>query len=350
MKLWVQLGRVLIPCCLLIVVAPLVAQDTITLHRTARRGAKLLGKITAVSPTEITVTSAGAERKVPVNEVQRISLANEPARLRQARSAILAGQFEQALESLQGLDAAAEDAILRQEIGFYRVFAQAQLALLGAGDPKQAEADMKAFASRERNTFHFFEMAEVLGHLAKAAGDYTSAARYYQQLARSPWPDYQLRSDLLSGDVLRAQGKCGEAVVQYDRVLAANATDPSLLRQQALAKIGKAACRAEQGDAAAAIDELQEVIAKNDPADVPLFAQAYLALGAAHQQAKQPMDAVLAYLHVDLLFYGQRDAHAEALYYLTELWPQLDQPSRALEARQLLQTRYAGSVWAKRAG
>jgi tetratricopeptide (TPR) repeat protein len=329
----------------------LEAQDTITLGRRVRGGSKLLGKITGVSPTEITVSTSGTERKVPVNEVARISLSGEPVALRQGRTAILAGQYEQALESLQGLELSdSNDAILRQEVGFYRVLAQAQLALLGGGDAKEAEAAMKAFLVKERNTYHFFEIAEVLGHLARAAGDYAGAARYYQQLAKAPWPEYELRSTVLLGDALRAQSKWDEAAALYERALNVNAADPTAVRQQTLARIGKAACQVELGQVDVAIGQLQEVVAKNDPADDPLFAQVYLALGAAYRKADQPLDAVLAFLHVDLLFYGQREAHAEALYYLTELWPKVDQPARAVEARQLLQSRYAGSVWAKRAG
>ncbi len=336
--------------CSFLIASQLAAQDTITLNRSARRGSKLLGKITAVSPTEITVTSAGSERTVPVNEVQRISLANEPAGLRQARAAVQAGQFEQALENLEGLDIRSADTVLRQEIGFYRVLAQAELALVGGGDPKEAEAAMMAFLGRERTTYHFFEIAETLGHLATASGDYANAARYYQQLDKAPWPEYKLRSNILLGDVWRTQAKWDEAISHYEQALAVNATEASVVRQQTFARIGRAACQAERGQSAEAIHALQDVIAKNDPADDPLFAQAYLALGSAYRQSQHPMDAVLAYLHVDLLFYGQREAHAEALYYLTELWPQVDQPARAVEARQLLQTRYAGTVWAKRAG
>jgi tetratricopeptide (TPR) repeat protein len=332
-------------------VARLAAQDTVTLLRADRRTSSLLGKITAVSPTEVTVQTSGAERKIPVNEVRRIGLGDEPNGLRQARAALLAGQFEQAIKLLEGVELPPNaDSILRQELGFCRVSAQAQLALQGGGDLRQAEADMRAFLVKERTTFHFFEIAEMMGHVARAAGDYANAARYYQQLAKAPWQEYELRSWVLLGGALRAQEKWDEAVAQFDRVLNANATDPTALRQQTLARIGKADCQAQQGAAATAISELQEVIAKNDPADEPLFAQAYVALGAAYRKAQKPLEAVLAYLHVDLLFYSQREAHAEALYYLTELWPQVDQPARAVEARQMLQSRYAGTVWAKRAG
>ena len=321
-----------------------------TLERSTRRGSKLLGKVTAVSPTEVSLESSGTERKIPVNEIQRINFAGEPTPLRQARTAVMAGQYEQALETLAELELPdATDVLIRQEAGFYRILALGRLALRGGGDPQQAGQEVLDFLRRERNTYHFFEAVELLGNLSAAAGNYDDAARYYQQLAKAPWPEYELRTYVLTGGALRAQGKFAEAAEQYARALQNGAGDSAAIRQQALARIGQAACQAESGETDAAIAALEEVIAKNDPADETLFTQAYLALGAAYRKASRPLEAVLAYLHVDLLFYGQREAHAEALYYLTVLWPQVEQPARAVDARQLLQSRYAGTIWAKRA-
>ena len=36
----------------------------------------------------------------------------------------------------------------------------------------------------------------------------------------------------------------------------------------------------------------------------------------------------------------------EALYYLAQLWPQVNRPDRAAQANKLLKSRYAGSPWA----
>ena len=83
-------------------------------------------------------------------------------------------------------------------------------------------------------------------------------------------------------------------------------------------------------------------------AEKDLFARVYNARGAAFRQADQPKDAVLAYLHTDKLFNQNEDAHAEALYYLSQLWEQLNKSDRAKQDRQLLRTRYGDSVWAKK--
>ena len=324
--------------------------DTITLERRARRRPKLIGVIKKVSRSAIAIeTKSGELTKVAVNDVQRITLGDEPVGLRQARAAVNDGQFEQAVEALASIRLP-ESArrLLKQEVGFYRVLANAELALRGTGDMSEAEAAMKAFLNKERTTFHFYHAVELLGHLATANGHYEEAARYYSLLRKAPWPENQMKSHVLLANALRAQEKWAQAIEEFDEALQLSASDASTIRQQTMAQIGKAACLAELGKATDSIDMLQAILAKHDETDGELFAKTYLALGAAYQKLNLPMDAILSYLHVDLLFYKQRDAHAESLFYLAELWPAVEQPARGVESRKLLLQRYAGTVWAKR--
>ena len=77
----IQLSRIQIVVWLAVAIGTLsfvrssvVAQDTVTLNRNARRGSKLLVIITDFSQTVITVSSSVGERRVPVIEIQRIGL------------------------------------------------------------------------------------------------------------------------------------------------------------------------------------------------------------------------------------------------------------------------------------
>jgi len=346
-KNWLVMG--LVGSVFVSMAAEGIAQDTITLKRRGRRGSKILGEITEVSRTSIKLKTGDGTKSISVNEVQRISLNGEPSGLRQARTAVLAGQYEQAITALDGLRVRGNlGGLIRQEIGYYRAIAEALLALQGNGDLVEAKTRLNDHMRNDPQTFHFFEAVEVLGDLSKAVGDYDDTAKYYTLIGKAPWPDYELRGQVLLGNALRSQAQWKSAILEFDKALSANAADPASIRQQSLARIGKAACQAELGEASQAISDLQDVIAKHDTQDGELFAQAYLALGAAHAKLDQPMDAVLAYLHVDLLFYKQRSAHAEALFHLAELWPVLEQPSRGIESRRMLQARYGGSVWAKK--
>ena len=92
---------------------------------------------------------------------------------------------------------------------------------------------------------------------------------------------------------------------------------------------------------------VEQVIKDADPEQKELHARAYNALGSCYQRAGQAKDALLAYLHVDVLYSSVPDAHAEALANLATLWRSIGQESRAREARQVLEQRYANSKWAK---
>ncbi|MDG2382933.1 MAG: hypothetical protein P8N76_14790 [Pirellulaceae bacterium] len=335
----------------LMLVSTLSAQDTVTLNRRTRRGSKVLGNIKTANRNEVIVETSGSERTIPVNEIDRIGLAGEPAPLRQGRASIHSGQYEQALKSLDDvrIPSGASD-ILKQEAAFYRASAMANLALRGTGSPNNAISLLLAFVKNKttRNSYHFYETVELLGDLALMIGSYDKANLYYKQLAKAPWPEYKLKSAVLEGAALRAEGKFNDAVTKFDQALSAQIDDPESMRQQTFAQIGKAASIAELGKTDEAIQTLEDVVAKNDAADAQLFAQAYLAQGAAYRKANRPLDAVLAYLHVDLMFFNQRDAHAEALFYLSELWPKVNSPDRGVQARSLLKSRYGSTGWAKR--
>ena len=97
-----------------------------------------------------------------------------------------------------------------------------------------------------------------------------------------------------------------------------------------------------------AIAIVEEIIQKGDPEDAPLMARAYNVLGNAQRQAGRVKEALLAFLHVDILYSSVPDAHAEALSNLAELWQQVHKTDRANRARQTLEELYKDSPWAKR--
>ena len=55
----------------------------------------------------------------------------------------------------------------------------------------------------------------------------------------------------------------------------------------------------------------------------------------------------MAFLHVDVLYYSDADAHAEALANLAELWNTLQQTERAVRARRTLDEQYPSSPFAR---
>ena len=323
------------------------AQDSILLNRSGR-GSTILGRITETSKTDITVDVSGDPQKVAANEIKRLNLASEPGGLRSARNSVLAGQFEQAMDSLENIRGErSTSGIIKAEIAFYRAFCRAQVALRGSGDAKDAARELVEFLRENRESFHYYEAVEALGQLALATGEYEAAVRYYDELAKAPWPEYQLKARSLQAQALRADRKPQEALQRFDEVLSSSINDAQAARQKAIASAGKAACLAELGKTDEAIQLAEQIMASNDPTDADLFAPCYIALGTAYRKSGKTLDAALAYLHVDIIYFAERDAHAEALFYLSDLWTELKHPNRALEAKTMLRSRYGGTVWAK---
>ena len=78
-----------------------------------------------------------------------------------------------------------------------------------------------------------------------------------------------------------------------------------------------------------------------------MYAKAYNALGTVQNQAGNTKDALLAFLHVDVLYSNYPRMHAESLYHLTSLWDKLNEGERSMQCRQMLKSRYGNSPWAK---
>lgn len=306
------------------------------------------GEVTAMTPLEVTIGSGADKRSVPVNEIKSIIFDGEPTELTQARVNIANGGFVDAAEKLAKIDAASLDRdLLKQEFQFLKAFAAAKLALSGNGEIVDAGRELNAFVRANPQSFHFFEATQAMGDLLLAAGQYDSAQKQYAELASTPWPEYKLRAAVAIGSTLQAQGKHKEAITQFDTVLSASGNTPETQEQVLAATLGKAISTAEIGDLIVAVGMIEKIIHDADPEAKELHARAYNALGNCYERAGRSKEALLAYLHVDVLYSAVPEAHAEALSRLVPLWKTVGQESRSREARQMLEDRYGGSRWAK---
>jgi tetratricopeptide (TPR) repeat protein len=296
---------------------------------------------------EVTLEVSGVGRRFPVNEVLRISFEGEPNELANVRNAVAQRNYPQAQVELKKLDGEQpENRFVVADIAFYRALCAARLAMSEGGDKPAASKLLLEWARANPNNYHFYLAAEVLGDLAVASGQYGEAAKYYGSVASAPWPEYQLRGNNAVGRSLVAEKKFSEALGKFDAVLASELTNAEALEQKQFATVGKAVCLAETGQAEEGISMLNDVIAKNDPKEVALFARTYNALGNVYLKQSRPKDALRAFLFTDILFYADAESHAEALYHLSELWNDVNKSERAVQARNTLRERYPGSIWA----
>ncbi len=146
------------------------------------------------------------------------------------------------------------------------------------------------------------------------------------------------------GKAQLAEGKAAEALVSFQAVLDNPAQGEAAERRRLAATLGKARCQAAAGKHEEAVAMIRDVIAKGDPEQVEIMAETYNALGLAHRQAGRSKDAILAFLHVDLLYFGSATEHIAALRNLVQLWNEVQKPERADEAAEILKNRYNTTV------
>ncbi|MEX2138616.1 MAG: hypothetical protein WD894_05105 [Pirellulales bacterium] len=313
-------------------------------------GGKHTGTVKSMSATEVTIGGSVSETVVPVNEIAAVVYGLEPRGLVEARAAYDAGRYTDVFAALNEIkpEQVRRDE-MRTEIEFYRAMAAARLASFGSVDQKTATTagmELNRFLTEHKNSHHFYEVNEALGDLLSVLKN-PNAFRYYDVVAGAPWPDYKIRAGLLKGQAEQMHGNHAAAIKHFDAALATAATGSQAETQLHLARVGKAASLAETGSAEEAIEILNQVIAKTDEGSSEVYARAYNALGSCFRKKGATKDALLEYLKVDLLFNSVPDAHAEALYYLSQLWNEARHPERARAAAEALQQRYATSRWNK---
>jgi tetratricopeptide (TPR) repeat protein len=292
----------------------------------------------------------GLVKQIPVNEIDAVFYEGEPADLKLARNHVLGGRYAEALAALKKIEKTPDRPEVQQDIEFYKALCSAKLAMTGSMKIADAGRMMKAFADANPKSYHHFEASQVVGDLLVAVGSYPAAAEYYARLSAAPWPDYRMRAGVAVGRALLAQGKTREALAAFDKVLATQSEGNSAQTQRMAASLGKAGALVALKKPDEAIKVVEGFLEKADPEDKPLMARAYDILGTAQRQAGRTKEALLAFLHVDVLYAAVPDAHAEALANLADLWEQVHKTERANRARKTLMERYPESPWAKKGG
>jgi tetratricopeptide (TPR) repeat protein len=318
------------------------------------KDSKVQGKVTAVSPTEVTVSQGGTEKKVPVNKIESISYEEDSTFIRRGREAAVAKRYEEAYRALENVKIdEIERPELKQDVEYYSALSAAKLALSGKAEIPEAGKQMRQFLAAYPQSCHYFEANEVVGDLLVALDQFAKAREYYERVGKAPWPEYKLRAAAAMGKVLLAEDKPAEALKFFQHVLDANAASDSATAQRSAAALGKARCLAETDKHAEAIKVAEAIIAEadaEDAEDADLLGRAYLVLGIAFEKAGRLQDAQYALLHVDAMYASVRDVHAESLFRLARVWTALKKPDRALEARRTLADQYGDTRWGRELG
>lgn len=336
--------------CLLAIVAvasPAWSADIVNRKSSAR----VAGKITGGSKTELTIKPAtGDAVNVPANDIASVEWDDASADLKLGISDENGGRFDSALQRItkSKTDSASAGEQLKLEFEFLIARITARQAI---ADPAKRDAAIKllqAFLKSGANHFRYYEAAGYLGQVQLAAKDYASARTTFEILSQAPWSDVKLSAKIANGRVLMGEDKPDEAVKVFDEAIATAGDSAADKARRYEAMLGKARALILQSRHDAALADLDEVTTKAPANDTPVQAEAYVLQGNALQALNRNKEAVLAYLHVDILFPRESAFHAESLYHMARLWKTVQAPERGLDAEAKLQSAYPNSEWTKK--
>jgi tetratricopeptide (TPR) repeat protein len=300
-------------------------------------GSRIRGTIQSESPTEVRVDG----QAIPVDQIASVSYTGQPASLTLAETRETSGALGEAAEQYQkaASEAAGKDLIVRDaQFGRARVLAQ-----LAEGDPGRAGAAieaLEAFVKANGSSRQLAPALETLARLYLQKGDYDKAAGALANLAKIPWAAD--RSAVLQARVLSRRGQYDQAIAALDKMLAGAPKDSAKAREAQLAKAESLAGLKKFDEAEAAVTA---VIKSASPEDAEAQALAHNTLGDCLRAAGRPKDALLAYLHTDILYAKDKEQHARALAQIAQLWRELRQDERAGEVLDRLKQEYPNSPW-----
>lgn len=311
-------------------------------------GSRVTGKMVEMSAAEVSIERNRQTTKILVQEIDHIRFSDEPTRMNQVRERISGRQFEQAAKELAGMswEGLRPETVL--DGMYYSALVKAELALTGVPGNSLSDAVglLRRFQESGKNHFQYNRGTLLYGQLAFSADRLPLAIETFQSLTGVPDKVTALQAHLELGNALLLEKKYGDAAQAYKKATEFDLADAQSLRLKQTARIMGHVADAGAGNIDAAVAAIQAIIANESPDDVYLNAMAYNALGRLQFQANQPRDAELSYLHTELLFAANSQAHSEALFYLIKIWSDAGKTDRATEAREKLKGRYGGTYWA----
>ena len=323
----------------------LSAQDNVFLIS----GSPVRGEISGSTLASIIVTTDKGKIDVPVQTIRNITFGKVQLEFSKAKDRFEAGRFDDGLVELSNISGNIDGKMLNQEIEYMKSWGAAKSALTsGSVTARDAGNTVSAFLKKFPDSHHFYALTELLGQLLVAVGRNDLAEAEFARLAESKLPEYELTGNFFLGQAQLLSDNGAGAEKSFTTVINASANDDASAKLKAVANCLKAKALLQQGKTDEARQIVEKIIQNENSDEKALFAQAYNVMGLVHMKSGDHLSAALAFLHTDLLFPNQTDAHAEALYYLTSLWQKLDKNDKSLESRTMLKSMYRNSIWATR--
>ena len=314
--------------------------------------AVLRGDLTAMTVASLTIKlQNGQTQEVPVSDVFSVKFDMEPPTLSQALAAERSGSLDFALQKYKEiqLEYNGEDKRLVTDLKFLIARAQVKLALANPAEVATATKAISTFRTENPNNFRFLEASLLEADLlAQDPAQADAAKAILTKVQESPVKGYTLQAGVQLGMLLLKSKDNAGALAAFDKVVTDSQNDPNSVSALYDGMLGKALCLKADSKADEAITILDEVISKASESETRTLARAWILKGDSFREKSLPKDALMAYLHVDILYASEPSEHAEALYHLAALWGPAGHQNRADDAKAMLTSKYPNSPWAKR--
>ncbi|MBQ5365955.1 MAG: tetratricopeptide repeat protein, partial [Thermoguttaceae bacterium] len=200
--------------------------------------------------------------------------------------------------------------------------------------------------------YRFYDGNALLADAAAALGRVPAAEKYYTALAGAKSASYQARGKVGLANLALDANELDKAKSLFSEVADMAELDGQLagFDARAAAQIGLARVLSKQGDLDGALASLNALLDATPNSATRRQAIIYNAFGDVYAAAKKPEEAIVAYLHVDLLYPAARGERVKALKALVGLWREIGRTDRAVETKRLLRDRFNVDVDAQGSG
>lgn len=331
---------------LLLLSGPAATADEVALipGTTVKRavGGSVRGQIQSETAAEVVVKLGVTVTNVPTDQIVAVRYDGQPPSLALAESRESSGLLAEAAELYKkAAGEAGARPFLMQAALFKQAEVTADLALADPTREAEATALLEGFVRANPNGRNTAAALGALARLKLNAGDFPGAEKAVADIGKLPGGAD--RSAILRAKILSKQGDHAKAVEELTKIVATAAKGSPRHREARLARAEGLAGQEKFDEAEA---EVRAVIEALPPEDAPGQSAAYNTLGDCLQAAGKPKDALIAYLHTDLLFSKDKEQHPRALAQIAKLFRAIRQDDRAREYEERLKQDYPRSPWA----
>lgn len=306
-------------------------------------GNQIKGAIQSESPVEVKIGT----QTVPVEQIDSLEYDGLTQSYAQAKIRESAGNIPEAadLYGKAAAEAGAAKPLIARDAQFRKARLLANLALADPARATEAIGLLEQFNRQNPTSRQLGPSLDLLARLQIGKGDNDKADKALAELAKIKWAEG--RATVLQAKVLAKRGKFDDALGKLETLLA-NAPEGSDRRRDAL--LGKAEALAGQKKYEDAEKVVRNVIETAGPEDLEAQATAHNTLGDLYRQAGKPKDALIEFLHTDILYPKDREQHPRALAQIVELCHELKLDDQAKDATDRLKQDYPSSPYATAVG